>query len=387
MGLSAGQPRILVYAPFSFTGRGPAESCAEILSAFSPRDQVVDLFACRFRRKLPSHIRVHSSLPVFLRSAPWRYVEGPALRILDKKFRRALDTADPRSTVAHFWPDPPVDLVNHAVSLGITTVREMINCACATSGPILDAAYRAANLSPSHLVTTEKIARETTELGQYDYFFASNPEVEKSLTALGVPRARILATSFGWSPARVDRYDSARRIEDGKTRFLFIGSLSVRKGVPELLRAWRDAAIDGELVLAGQSDPELASVVSRLSTASVQVLGFVSDIGALLSSADVFIFPTHEEGGPQVTYEAAGAGLPIITTPMGAARLVNDGSSGLIVPAGSISDLVSSIRLLHEQPDLRRTYGHAAKEASARFTYDMVGLGRAEQLRRLLAFR
>ncbi len=64
-------------------------------------------------------------------------------------------------------------------------MRELVNTACATSGPILNQAYARLGLPPSHTVTEDKIETETRELRAYDYFFAPNAEVEKSLADLG----------------------------------------------------------------------------------------------------------------------------------------------------------------------------------------------------------
>ena len=85
--------------------------------------------------------------------------------------------------------------------------------------------------------------------------------------------------------------------------------------------------MDADLILAGTPAPELADLVrDHAGSGNVQVVGYVGDVGALFHGADIFVLPTLEEGGPKVTYEAAGCGLPVITTSMGAARSGGDGS-------------------------------------------------------------
>lgn len=373
-------PGVLVYAPFSFTGRGPAESCAAILSGFAPMSVTTELFAARVRATVAGHVRVHQSLPTASRRLPWRLVAAQALRRLDDDFARALERADPAHTIAYFWPDPPVQLVCRARERGIVTVREMINSACATSGPLLDAAYAGLGLPPTHGVTPAKIAVETAELQAYDYVFASNPEVEESLRRLDL-EARILSTSFGWSPRRLGTSPAQAAPPAHGVRMVFVGSLSVRKGIPELLAAWQEADVDGELVLAGQVTAEVAGLVDQhVRGGRVRAIGYVEDVGAVLASADVFVFPTREEGGPQVTYEAAALGLPVITTPMGAARLVETGVTGIIVEAGSVSQLTEAIRQLADRRDLRRVYGENARKRADDFVYDKVGAQRCRLL-------
>jgi glycosyltransferase involved in cell wall biosynthesis len=256
----------------------------------------------------------------------------------------------------------------------------MINCACATSGPILDAAYQALRIPPAHLVSADAIEDENLELREYDFIFASNPEVEVSLTRLGVRRDQILPTTFGWTPNRFHHTKPVPPLEGG-VRVLFVGSIGVRKGVPELLNAWRDACIDGELVLVGNVEPAIADLVDQHARdGRVRLTGHMTDVGAIYRSADIFVFPTLEEGGPQVTYEAAGCGLPVITTPMGAARIVESGRNGIIVAPGNHEQLTAALRKLGNDPELRARYGEAARANAAAFDYRHVGHARGRQL-------
>jgi glycosyltransferase involved in cell wall biosynthesis len=377
---TADEPTCLVYAPFSFSGRGPAESCASIIRHFDQDRLRTDAFVGRTRIRLADNVSTRQPLPPLVRSLPWRVVGERALASLDEAFRAAINEADPRSTVAYFWPDPPVELVRVARDRGLVTVREMINTACATSGPILDGAYGRLGLPARHGVTADRIAAESEELRTYDYLFASNPEVETSLRRLGIQNDRILPTSFGWNPSRFAESGRMPRPPRG-VRVLFVGTLSVRKGVPDLLDAWRRAEVNGELILAGAVEPAIRDLLRRhTSNTSVRHLGYVKDLAALYRASDFFVFPTLEEGGPQVTYEAAGFGLPIVTTPMGAARLVESGQTGEVVQPGDVDHLATAIRRLARNDDLRSTYGEAAARRAKEFDYWHVGRRRRDQL-------
>lgn len=375
--------RVLTYAPYSFSGRGPAESCALIAGGMSAGNGTPEVFVGRRRAALPDGVQVHEPFPGFAARVPWRVVEQPALRRLARQFSRALAEADPSTTVAHFWPGSPVELVREARDRGVLTVREMINSALATAGPILDAAYRRLGLEPTHGITSSAIADETRELGLYDYFFASNPEVERSLLDLGIRPDQILPTTFGWRPERFSGRHPIERHPD--FRAVFVGRIGIRKGVPELLEAWESLDVPGELMLVGPVDSEIANLVERHArTGRVRLWGYADNPGSIYSGSDVFVFPTLEEGGPQVTYEAAGCGLPVITTPMGAARLVVDGVTGLVVPPASPTGLASALRRLAEDTSQRVSYGRAARAEAAQFDYKIVGTKRARLLSGLL---
>ncbi|MFI2753391.1 glycosyltransferase family 4 protein [Cellulomonas sp. P22] len=376
--------RCLVYAPYSFSGRGPAESCAQIAGGMAAAGVRTEVHAGRRRSALPQGVRVREPFPLIGGRLPWRAVEDAALRRLETRFRAVLADADPRTTVAHFWPGTPSRLVAEARDRGILTVREMINSACATSGPILDGAYARLGLAPAHAVTAAVIQGETEELRLYDRFFASNPEVERSLLALGVAEGQILPTTFGWRP---DRFAGQSPIARGSgVRAVFVGRIGVRKGVPELLEGWAAADVDGELLLVGSVDAEVAGLVEQHTRSGrVRLWGYADNPGAVFAGSDLFVFPTWEEGGPQVTYEAAGCGLPVITTPMGAARLVEHERTGLVVDPGSPDQIAAAVRRLADDVATRHAYAAAARAAAARFTYERVGAARAELLRGALS--
>lgn len=374
--------RCLVYAPYSFSGRGPAESCAQIAAGMVHAGLPTTVFTGRCRVPLDRAVGVVEPLGPIGRRLPWRLLERPALRLLARRFRAALQHHDPANTVVVFWPGSPRSVIMAARERGFVTVREMINAACATSGPILDAAYARLGLPATHPVTADVIAGETGELALYDYHFASNPEVELSLLELGVNQERILPVTFGWDPTRFRADVGAPRAE--RFRAAFVGRVGVRKGVPELLDAWASAGIDGELVLAGPIDDEVADLVeSHVRSGSVRAVGQVSNPTDIYRSSNVFVFPTLEEGGPQVTYEAAGCGLPVITTRMGAARLVVTGRNGIVVDAGAADQIAAALRLMAHQPELRARYADAALSDALEYAYPRVGAIRADTLRAL----
>ena len=370
----------LVCLPHSYTGRGPAESCVRAIAEFARNGLEVHLHVPRARKAVPPGITVVESLGPLARRLPWKLVRKLGIARLRRQFARAIDAAPPGS-IAYFWPNVSPALVERAKARGLITVREMINSPVGHAKPILDAAYRAAGFAPDHPITDAVVARENAELVLHDHVFASNPEVEKALIALEIPRERILPTTFGWVGSRFPPV-AAPPLRDHPFRFCYAGTLNVRKGVPELIEAWRTAGIAGELWLAGAVDPLLERLVADAlaEVPGLRHFGHVEDIASFYRQCDAFIFPTHEEGGPQVTYEAAACGLPVITTPMGAARLVEDGVNGLIVPPGDAAALARAMTRLAADRQACAAMGEKAAAGAARFEYGVVGSQRAQLL-------
>ncbi len=382
----AGRAACSLYLPSTYSGRGVPEICMSLVPSFPRAGLDVTIFLPRARKELPDGIMRRETMVFPFRHLPWKYGERTVVWSQERAFRRAVDRADPQRTVAYFWPSyleaPTRALLEYVRAKGIPLVREMVNTACATSGPILDAVYAKHGFPRYHNVSDSLIAHETDELPRYDWIFAPGLEVERSLIRLGIPPERILPASYGWKRGRFASNGAVER--SGPIRAVFVGIVGVRKGVPELLDAWEQANVVGELVLVGDVEPLVRPRLERaLATGRVRHLPFSDDVAALYRSADFFVFPSHEEGAPQVTYEAAVCGLPVITTPMGTSRLVEDDSTGIVVPAGDVDALAAAITRLAGSADLRARLGAAAQAAAEQFEYSLVGTRRGELLRRI----
>jgi glycosyltransferase involved in cell wall biosynthesis len=301
-----------------------------------------------------------------------------------------LAVADPHNTLVYFWPNPPLSLVRYARQRGFLTVREMINTSIGSAKAILDDAHERLRLRTDFQsgtkITDKAVMSEREELELHDYIFSPNPMVEKSLLEMGMNPSKILCSTYGWSPSR---FAASVGDEDRKGfRALFVGRIGVRKGVPQLLTAWKMSGVIGELVLAGTVEESFEPLLAPyLKDHGVRLAGFVSDVGRLYKSADLFIFPTLEEGDPLVTYEAAGCGLPVITTLMGKANIISDGVNGLVVDPYDIDGLAKAISQLASSPELRNRLARQAASDAQKFTYDRVGNERAIILSGLLAAR
>ena len=378
----------LTYCSLPYRGLGWPQTCVGILTEFEELGLAPTLVLPRLRRPLPKSILPDCGLRYPMSKLPWRYVSKLAAGQTSTRFKDLLDRSDPDSTIAYFWPGAPADLVEHARRCGIVTVREMINTFQGTAKRILDDAYKRAGLLPAHGIRTRDVVEEAEELHLYDYIFAPAPGVEASLAEAGIPAERVLAGSYGWTPERFGPTQPQRSPDPSGLRFLFVGIVGVRKGIPELLEAWRKSGVRGELVLVGEIEPGVGRHVSAaVEAGGVRHIPFTSELAAHYAGSDVFVFPTHEEGCPQVVMEAAGCGLPVITTPMGAGRLVGHGINGLLVRPGNVEDLAAAIRRLAEDAELRGKLAVQIHSDAQAFTYGRIGRERAQTLKSLLALR
>jgi glycosyltransferase involved in cell wall biosynthesis len=140
-------------------------------------------------------------------------------------------------------------------------------------------------------------------------------------------------------------------------RILFVGGDWTRKGGPVLLSA-----------LAGlPADAWRLDVVTREpvpATPGVTVHHGVApnspELLALFSEADLFVLPSLGECLAVVLMEATAAGLPVVTTDVGAlAEAVRPAESGLIVPPKEVGALREALAALIDDPARRRAMGRA----------------------------
>ena len=157
------------------------------------------------------------------------------------------------------------------------------------------------------------IQQEDEEMSLADFIFCPSPEVKKSFLEIGVPEDKLISTSYGWCPKRFPNISPKKQPSDTVT-VVFVGSVCVRKGAHLLLQAWEKAGIKGRLMLCGRIEPAIAEICSDiLGRSDVIHIDYTTNVGAVYGEADIFAFPSLEEGSPLVTYEAMAHGLPVLT--------------------------------------------------------------------------
>ena len=188
---------------------------------------------------------------------------------------------------------------------------------------------------------------------------------------LGVPPDRVEVV-FNGVPEPVGR--RARASGTKALRLLFVGNLSERKGVSDLLHALQDPRLAGlplQLTLAGGGDVEgYRALAQKLQLgATVRFLGWTdkAQLDALLADADALVLPSYHEGLPLAILEALALGVPVVCTPVGEIpEALVDGQTALFVQPGDREGLAAGLLRLSREPGLRarlRKAGRAAYDA------------------------
>lgn len=202
--------------------------------------------------------------------------------------------------------------------------------------------------------------------------------VRQGLVHYGLEEARIVVVRDGVDVARIEqapeRNAEMRRafgLAEGEKIVLHIAPMTGEKGQRTLLMAAPllcERRPDARLVLVG--DGPLRAQLER----EVRVLGVAGrvifagsrlpeELPSLLKAADVFVYPSLEEGLGSILLEAMAANVPIVATRVGGIpELVRDEETGLLVPRDQFLDLAEAIVRLLDDSALARRLAEAARQ-------------------------
>lgn len=187
---------------------------------------------------------------------------------------------------------------------------------------------------------------------------------------LGLPADHCtLVPGSGINP---ETFKPTAKTSSGPVQVTLASRLLADKGVREFVSAARtikSRGIDAIFVLAGGLDPANRSAIPQEEVDSwvkegvVTWMGHVTDMPSLHASTHIACLPSYREGLPKSLLEAAACGLPIVTTNVPGCRdSIQDGVSGLLVPARDAAALTEALATLIADPDLRERFGKAGRK-------------------------
>jgi len=228
------------------------------------------------------------------------------------------------------------------------------------------------------------VEKEKREYALADYISVPSTFARQTFLDRGFPARKLITVPYG-----VDLYSFQplpRR--DEVFRVIFAGSMSLRKGVHYLLRAFSELRLsNAELWLVGPKLPEIEPFF-RLYEGSYRYFGRLPQgkLCELYSQCSVFAICSIEEGMATVQPQAMACGLPLIcTTNTGGADLIEDGVEGFVLPIRDVDALKESILYLHQNSDDCLQMGQRARlRACSALTWDDYGAAMSRAFERAL---
>ena len=149
----------------------------------------------------------------------------------------------------------------------------------------------------------------------------------------------------------------------------FVGELNNNKNQIMLIEAMKDLVKENDklkllLVGTGELKDYFESKIKEYNLGkNVLLLGYRSDIPAILNVLDIYVAMSKREGLPLNILEAKLVRLPVIVTnTRGHRELVKNNENGYIIEIGDIDALKDKIRALNENKNIRKKFIQNSQE-------------------------
>ncbi|HEY5993170.1 MAG TPA: glycosyltransferase family 4 protein [Gallionellaceae bacterium] len=182
-------------------------------------------------------------------------------------------------------------------------------------------------------------------------------------------------------------------IKEGEVLFLYLGRLSIDKGLLDLAAAFLRVGAEQpnvHLAFVGPDEEGIQKKVDKICGESgdrVHFRGYTDKPEQYLSAADVLCLPSHREGFGMVIVEAAAVEVPAIGSRIyGITDAIVENQTGLLFEAGNDLDLSEKMLRLARDPALRKSMGKSAMvRAQHEFSRERVLSETAKYYKNLLA--
>ncbi len=271
----------------------------------------------------------------------------------------------PKTKIYHSWMGLAPEAVKKAKKHGAIMVLEGANSHPHNLLKILEKEYSLFGMKYPES-DKKQILKQAEMIKNFDYVMCPSKFVYDSFSKEGFSKKQLIFMPYG-----VDNENFYPiKKKNKKIKFIFIGSMQLRKGVQYLLQAWEELALkDAELVLVGRVWPDAHKITEKYKqNSSIKFLGFSSNPKKILQSSDVFISPSLEEGSALTCYEALACGLPIIAT-SNSGSVVRDKKDGFIINARDVEKLKEKILYFYKNPEKIKDFGRNAVKRAGEYSW------------------
>lgn len=219
-----------------------------------------------------------------------------------------------------------------------------------------------------------------------DRVLAISQDVAEAATRHGADPSRVRVVPNGIAPEEIGlsaAEDNRPPLPDIPLRLLFVGRLSIEKGVADLLAACalllrREVPFALDIVGDGPLRTRLERQAAELGLGErVRFLGAKSRarLGALYQGAHITCVPSLSEPQGIVVLESLIAGVPVVASDVGGIPdMVRDGENGVLHAPGNPEQIAERIAALAADRDALARLARAAKPSVAeRFSWNRTG--------------
>jgi glycosyltransferase involved in cell wall biosynthesis len=238
-------------------------------------------------------------------------------------------------------------------------------------------------------VLQENKDRMLAEYELADFIAVPSEHVRKSFLDAGVAKEKIIKIPYG---CNVEKFFSKdEKLLNGPMIFLFVGMVSLQKGIYYLLEAWSRLNLSndtGELHIVGNVTEDASEIVNKYKAHhNIFFHGPVAHdkLSSFYKVAHVFLFPSLQEGLAMVIGEAMAAGLVVVCSPnSGGSELLKNLESGILLENVSTKELYKKITWCLNNPCQVNLIGKKAKAIAKNYSWADYGINVAQKYRELI---
>jgi glycosyltransferase involved in cell wall biosynthesis len=332
-----------------YGGGGLGQHLAQIVEDFRSTDELQYYYSSAPRPDDAAGIRVAPSLSRFvMRYTPARFDSGWRTYVGSEFFDRAVASRIVGTDRHVGFSGQTLRTFNACQSSVLELVSPMAHVGLAAER--YEAACRVYPIEHPWL-NAAGIRKALAEYERADVIRVASDYVRESFLAFGVPERKLARDDLRVS----ERFSRRERRESGdRFRIVYVGALTVTKGVPLLLDAFSRLSGEAELVLVGGwASRGMRRFVQERLRMDARIRVVPGDPLEHLRAADVLVHPSYSDGFGYAPMEAIACGVPVVVTEdTGMSELVREGETGYVVPTGSIAALAERLdHIRRHQPN------------------------------------
>jgi glycosyltransferase involved in cell wall biosynthesis len=210
------------------------------------------------------------------------------------------------------------------------------------------------------------VERELRQYETADLITVPSSFARDSFIARGVKPSKVKVVPYG---VNLKNFSPVSTPDPDTFHVIFVGQMSLRKGLPHLLRAFNGVKRpDKRLTLIGPRVAETEAFEHLIDPETTRYVGTVPhlELKTYMSRSHVLVLPSVEEGFGNVLPEAMACGAPVISTmSTGACDLFTDGHEGFIVPSRDAEAIRMRLQQMADDEPSRAIMGEAARKRIA----------------------
>lgn len=220
-------------------------------------------------------------------------------------------------------------------------------------------------LTPLHLIRRCLVWEMPTRKNVKKIILVS-PTLEKDFSLFSKNKVKVIENGIELPEKR--EYTESK----GVIKLLCTGRADKQKGFQKAIMALSqidDLDLQLGIVGTGSYLDELKILAKQLDVEKKVIFyGRVSDedLSKIYSEADIYLIPTMRyEGLPLALLEAMAHGIPTISSKIGGnSDVITHGKDGLFIKPGNLEELISGIKELGNNPEMRKRISIAARETT-----------------------